>query len=267
MNHIFTHPKQNKIEFKDSRFYSADDEKDRIIPSVTTLLQAAPKNAQYYEWLKKYGNATDTIAMDAMEKGSTVHSLCERYDNGEEICAANDLYEPLYSREEWEQFNRYVEFSEKHKPQLLMNERSFALASLGWAGTLDRVYELNGTYWLIDLKTGNMYDYYWMQLAAYKKLITHAYYDLPYNELNLKVGILHLNAKTRGEDKKGLSIQGAGWCLEVPDKDEDYYYQSFLHTKAMWEFQNPNWKSNSKLFNLTVKKSFGIVEPEMNGHQ
>jgi hypothetical protein len=55
MTHLIIHDQQkNKIEFKDSRFYPCHDSKDSIyVPSVTTILDCAPKGKGFYDWLKK----------------------------------------------------------------------------------------------------------------------------------------------------------------------------------------------------------------------
>jgi len=54
----------NRIEFLDSRFYR-DTRTGAMVPSVTTLLEAWPKGAQYYEWLKKNGENADAIRDEA----------------------------------------------------------------------------------------------------------------------------------------------------------------------------------------------------------
>lgn len=254
---IFINEKTNTITFKDGRFYEAEDKKGLFFPGATSILQVAPKSAAYYEWLKKFGNASDTIAMDAMEKGSNVHDLTERYDNGEEVSALNERGEISYTKDEWEQFNRYVEFSAQYKPEVLKNEFSMCLSAFGYGGTLDRILRIKDENWLIDIKTGNIYEYYFMQLVAYKKLFEVYFPDIPVH----RMGILHLNAKTRGADKKNESIQGQGWCMEEPanwteDKNaEEYFWKLFQSCKSLWEFQNPSWKPNEKIFALTIKKN------------
>lgn len=268
MEAIFIDKKVNRITYKDMRFNEADDKPGTWYPGATTILQCAPKDQSFYEWLKKYGNASDTISMEAMEKGSVVHRLTELYDRGEVVSAQSESGNPLYSSNEWEMFNKYVEFSEKYKPEVIVNESSYCLSSLGYGGTLDRVINMNGETWLLDIKTGNMYEYYWMQLAAYKRLFEE-WQLFNWGEIKNKIdkiGIIHLNTKTRGEDKKGKSIQGHGWCIETPDswienkvdsKDPIKYYLSlFESVKHIWNFQNPSFKPFNRVFALEVKKTF-----------
>jgi len=42
-----------QLTFLDSRFYSTED--GGFVPSVTTILEAYPKGAAYYNWLKEAG--------------------------------------------------------------------------------------------------------------------------------------------------------------------------------------------------------------------
>ena len=260
---IFLDHKINRITYKDMRFGECDDSPGSYVPGATTILQAAPKSSHYYDWLKQYGKDADTIMMEAMEKGSAVHGATEKYDRGEEVRVVDENDKPVYSSMEWEMIMRYVDFSDKHKPKIILNESTYGLLSLGYSGTMDRVLEINGENWLLDIKTGNLYEYYFMQLAAYKKLFEEAqmFYWKEIRHKIDRVGILHLNAKTRGEDKTGKAMQGQGWVIETPDmwtKSKDpvkYYYDLFQNVKTMWEFQNPTFKPNNKIFSISIQKA------------
>lgn len=260
---IFIDTETNRITYKDKRFNEANDRKGEFYPGSTTILQCAPKDSSYYDWLKKYGNASDTITLEAMEKGSTVHQLTEDYDKGLSISAMSEDGRALYSSNEWEMFMKYVEFSEKHKPQVLVNESTYCLSPLGYGGTLDRVVTMNEETWLLDIKTGNMYEYYWMQLASYKRLFEE-WQMFVYKKIKVpidRIGIIHLNAKTRGEDKKGKAIQGYGWAIETPEMwftgdAYSHYLDLFDAVHKIWRFQNPSFKPHNKIFTLEVKKSF-----------
>lgn len=259
---VFIDRKINRITYLDMRFNECDDAKGEYVPGATTILNAAPKDASFYEWLKKYGSATDTVVAEAMEKGSKVHNATELYDKGISVNCLSDTDSPLYSSEEWNMIHKYVEFSEKYRPEVLYNESAYALKSLGYGGTLDRVVSMQGETWLLDIKTGNMYEYYWFQLAAYKYLF-EAWQMFEWGEVRTpidRIGIIHLNAKTRGEDKTGKEIQGQGWCIEIPDNwtkvknPIDYYYKLFCSVKDVWNWQNPTMKPKNKIFTLTVQK-------------
>lgn len=57
---------KDRIEFLDSRFYQHAN--GNFYPSVTTILDAYPKSAAFYEWLKKAGEDADEIRDEAGRK-------------------------------------------------------------------------------------------------------------------------------------------------------------------------------------------------------
>ena len=65
----------NQIIFLDTRYYRTQE--GDYEPSVTTYLEAYPKSAQFYEWLKSAGKDADEIRDEAGRKGSNVHELTE----------------------------------------------------------------------------------------------------------------------------------------------------------------------------------------------
>ncbi len=89
----------NRIEFLDSRFYR-DTRTGQMVPSVTTLLEAWPKGAQYYEWLKKNGENADAIRDEAGRRGSVVHNLTESLDLGNEVQLCDPDGGPRYKMNE-----------------------------------------------------------------------------------------------------------------------------------------------------------------------
>jgi hypothetical protein len=127
-----------------------------------------------------------------------------------------------------------------------MSEQNFVDASLGYAGTLDRVIKMNGKTYLIDIKTSNViHDQYWLQLAAYRELLS------PGLEVDF-VGILHLNAKTRSEGKIG-AIQGQGWQL-ITQSNTDKELDLFNKVRELWMVQNKDAKPKRAYYTLTHKK-------------
>src|SRR5688572_24899077 len=88
----------NRVTFLDARFYKAGDQ---FIPSVTTILDAYPKGPDYYAWLKKVGEDSDSIRDEAGRRGSTVHQLTERYDTGEEVSMFNEDGFISFKMTEW----------------------------------------------------------------------------------------------------------------------------------------------------------------------
>jgi hypothetical protein len=247
MNNFIINNNKGRIEFLDNRFYLTED--GGYVPSVTTILEAFPKDAAYFKWIKEVGSDADAIRDEAGRRGSVVHQLTEEYDAGHEVSFIGQDA-PKYKMLEWAMFERYVDFTETHKPEIVMMEQNFASPELGYAGTIDRVIELNGKRILMDIKTSNnLHQSYWLQLAAYDKLLM-----FPHLAGTDEVGILWLNAKTRTTGKNG-AIQGIGWQLitkSVFEIQDDW--QAFLHTKSLWEALNKDIKPKQTSYQLKHKR-------------
>jgi hypothetical protein len=231
----------------DARFYY--DTNGEFVPSVTTILEAYPKDAHFFKWLKEVGTDADAIRDEAGRRGSVVHQLTEQYDTGEEVSLLNMDGNLQYKMIEWSMFERYVEFSTRFKPEIIMSEQNFVNSFLGFAGTLDRVIKMNGLTYLIDIKTSNViHDSYWLQLAAYRELL------LQNKGMEVDfVGILHLNAKTRTEGKIG-AIQGQGWQL-IQQRDTAKELSLFDKVRDLWLEQNKDAKPKRASYTLTHKKA------------
>jgi hypothetical protein len=116
----------------DARFYYT--EHGDFVPSVTTILEAYPKDAHFYKWLKEVGTDADAIRDEAGRRGSVVHQLTEMYDNGEDVSLLNVDGNLQYKMLEWSMFERYVEFCNKFKPKIIMSEQNIVSPFLGFAG-------------------------------------------------------------------------------------------------------------------------------------
>lgn len=237
----------NRITLADARFYRTDD--GDYMPSTTTLLDAYPKGAQYYAWLKQHGEDSDNIRDEAGRRGSNVHDMTERYDMGEEVTLLDASGYPSMKMLEWSQFERYVEFRNQTMWEMELCETNLVSKQLGYAGTLDRVFKYNGKRILVDIKTSAaIYPTHLLQLAAYKKLIeTETDYTID------EVAILWLNAKTRTAGKNG-AIQGAGWQLvRYTDEEVTKALEVFNATKYLWEVENGSTKPRMTVYNLSHK--------------
>lgn len=234
---------KDRIEFLDSRFYQHAN--GNFYPSVTTILDAYPKSAAFFEWLKKQGEDADEVRDEAGRKGSTVHQLCEDYDAGLEVSILNEFGAAQYKQIEWAMFERYVEFREKTKWELIANELHYISPTYGFAGTLDRVFKVNGKLILVDIKTSNaLHNHYWVQQAAYKYLWDEV------NESKIdEIKILWLGAKTRTEGT-GKTIQGIGWQLKEPDYGIDHYWNLFNSVYNTWKEENRTMKPRNAAYNL-----------------
>jgi hypothetical protein len=245
MNYIID-TSTRQITLLDARFYR--DENGVFVPSVTTILEAYPKDAAFYQWLKNNGQDSDELRDKAAERGTAVHSLTEAYDNGSEVSLLNDDGRPGWKLGEWAMFERYVEFSQRFSPVIKMNEQNYVSAELGYAGTIDRVMQVDGRLLLVDIKTsGSVWPAYWLQLAAYRRLLS----EVGGVEVD-GVAILHLNAKTRTEGKKG-QIQGPGWQMIVKDETHDDMIL-FNITKTLWLAQHAGELPRQTSYKLAHKK-------------
>lgn len=227
----------NQLTFLDGRFYVDTD--GNYYPSVTTILEAYPKTYQFYEWLKSAGSDADRVRDAAGERGTNVHDLTEKYDNGFEVSLLNSAGTPQYSLEVWAMFERYIDFSKRYSPTNILVEQQFI--DHGFAGTIDRVAEIEGKIYIVDIKTSNaLYDSFWLQLAAYRSL---------YKEDVDGVAILWLNAKTR-TDK---DFQGKGWQLIIKE-DTTKDYKLFEATKILWDEVNRGMKPKEFSYQIKYKK-------------
>ena len=248
MSNFILNTNTKQVTFLDNRFYQHES---GYVPSVTTILNAYPKDAHFYTWLKQVGENADELRDEAGRRGTVVHDLTERYDRGEE-CNLMDEYGRIgYKLGEWAMFERYVDFCNRFQFDILLNEQNMVSPSLGYAGTIDRLVDLNGKTLLLDIKTSNaVHDHYWLQLAAYNELLTEAY---GYNPVEDRA-ILWLNAKTRSFGKKG-DVQGVGWQLIFRDHDKfDNDLKLFNATKLLWDTQNQTLQPKQLSYTITHKK-------------
>jgi len=252
---------KNRIEFTDNRFYITED--GTYVPSVTTILDCYPKDAHFFQWLKDVGDKADHIRDEAGKRGSVVHNLTERYDAGEEVTFLSANGFPEFKMLEWAMFERYVDFTHSHNPEILIMEKHYASSTLGFAGTLDRVIKLNGKNILMDIKTSNnLHNSYWLQLAAYKELFDRDQQNSYFSTSSIdEVGILWLNAKTRTTGKGG-AIQGIGWQLitkSVEDIMDDL--AAFYHTKSLYDTLNKDVRPRNISYQLKHKRDEKRANP------
>jgi hypothetical protein len=236
---------EGRITLLDSRFYFRED--GAPVPSITTLLDAYPKSAGFYEWLKKNGEDSDEIRDEAGRKGSTVHRLTEQYDKGEEITLLTDGGEVGFTMLEWAMLERYIDFVTRFDPTIIEIEQNMVGERFG--GTKDRVIRLGGKRYNLDIKTGNaVYAHQWLQLAGYTALDIELGHPKPDG-----LAILWLNAKTKTEGRKD-AIQGKGWQLLIAEKPWEDYYKIFEHVYALWMEENGSMIPRQVSYQLTHQK-------------
>jgi len=228
--------------------------KDRLMAEAVRLTGLENPNSrnQLLAWLQE-AEDDDTIVDEAGKRGSTVHNLTEALDKGDRVTMCAPDGSPLYKMSEWAMFERYVEFRNLIKPEIIAIERHMASKELGYAGTLDRVMRIGEDVWIIDLKTSNaVYEHHHLQTAAYLELYAEAEKMDAFAYTKVRRGILHLNAKTRSYGK-GEAIQGPGWQLVEASNTHEEDLDLFEACRKLWHATNKNAKPKSISYQLTHK--------------
>jgi len=249
-----------QVKFIDSRYYTRDNE--HWYPGITTILSVLSKGKQYENWLKANGFNADVIAEKAMKEGSRIHEAVQMLLEGQEIRFGTMETGAYYSRTEWVKISRFMDFYTAFKPQTIAVEKVLVSDILRFGSQLDYVCMLDGKRWIIDHKSGSVYDTASIQLASYVKLWNEFFPKEPIE----CAGILHLDSMHKGRDKTGKSIQGEGWKL-IPVEDLEKNWDDFLHLQAIWERQNPNYKPFLVEYPVTYKLSADQPKPDSDEGQ
>lgn len=130
------------------RFYTTPE--GNVYPSVTTVLSATKDQTHLLEWKKRLGEAkANQESKRASDRGSALHSLCERFILNQEIDLRREMPIP-------------VQLFSQIKPVLLENvgtvfsvENSLYSDYLEVAGRVDLVAEYNDIVSIIDYKSSN----------------------------------------------------------------------------------------------------------------
>jgi len=234
----------NIIQCHDERFYE-HIETGTYWPSATTILDVYPRGYGYIQWLKNMGSNADKIMREAGEKGTRIHDAIESFFKGKEL-KWHSKEKENFTLDEWKMLLRFFEFYETYKPNPLALEISMVSPKLGIGGTLDLVCTLEGypdDVFYIDWKSGNgIYKSHKLQASAYQQL-----WNETQSRKITRLGCLHLKAMTRGADKSGKKIQGAGWKFDEVE-DSEHCWKLFKHTQAVWKEENPNPKPKNLVF-------------------
>jgi hypothetical protein len=220
------------------------------LPSVTWIGDYYPKGIAYFKWLADKGwDEAEAIKVAAGDKGSKVHLATEDIEDGLEIPIDAKYYNRSLEQDEeltLEEVNcvqSFCEWLDETKPELIAKEITVINKEHRYAGTVDRIYRINGVIWIVDLKTSN---YIWpsheLQLSAY----SHA--DINIEDLegvtqeewdNRKLGVLQLGYR---RNKKRYKF------TEIQDK-----FGLFLNAQQIWANENPDAKPKQRDYPLVLK--------------
>jgi hypothetical protein len=243
---IIQYSEDNKqINILDQRFYKRND---KYYPSVSSILQFYPKGKYFEDWLKSNGYNSDIIASKAAAEGTQVHNAAEQFLNGKEITWIEEDGHVNYNLDVWKMILKFADFWNREKPELVATEYHLFSDKYEYAGTADLIVRLRGKLWLLDIKTSNsLHTSYDMQLSAYAQAWNETH-DEPVTDM----GIIWLKASTRGEDKKGEKIQGAGWQLKIIE-NMDKNFEMFTKIQDIYKLENPDSVPYSQILPISVK--------------
>ena len=221
-----------QINFLDRRVYQRAE--GVYYPSVTTILQYMPKNKFFETWLKDVGHNADLIMRRAGKEGTQVHEAIETLLDGEELHWMDDYGNARYNEKVWEMINKFVEFWQTYKPELISTEEFVYSDEYKYAGTADLIVEMDGERWLLDVKTSNnLHRSYNLQLAAYAKA-----WEEMFGQKIDRTGILWLKSSKRGPSKKEGMYQGKGWEVKQIDDIEENF-ALFQTIYDLYKLDNP----------------------------
>lgn len=164
--------------FPDGKRYYVTPEGMKL-PSVTTVVGAQKKEA-IMAWRRRVGEETaNKISRQATQRGTNVHTLCERYLNndplGQIMPDALEMFvslKPLLNRID----------------NIHYQEQALWSQQLGMAGRVDCIAEYEGVLSVIDFKTSKkaktveeVEDYWWQTTAyalMYEELVGQPIHDL-----------------------------------------------------------------------------------------
>jgi len=158
-------PELESVTYPDGKRYYLTPDGDKF-PSVTTVVGSVKKK-QIMEWRKRVGDEeANRVSRVASNRGTTVHTLCERYLNNESV-GSDDIMPDAFA------MFRSIRPILDDINNIHYQEQALWSKSLGLAGRVDCIAEFKGQLSVIDFKTSNrikheedIEDYFW-QCTAY----------------------------------------------------------------------------------------------------
>ncbi len=179
-----------------------------VVPGVTTVtgLLSKPSLVRWANKLGLEGIDSASVTEQSARIGTLTHAM---------ICACllGEAFDPERAdpgelRQAEEAFRCFLRWREEHSLRPILCEASLVSAKLRYGGTPDCYCILDGKPVLLDFKTGKrIYDEYFVQLAAYARLLREQGY--PVEELRvLRLGKAEEDCEARGvaEQEKWFSL-------------------------------------------------------------
>lgn len=131
----------------------------------------------------------------AADFGTTFHQMVEGWANGDQ----NVLHDLPDSPEIWSCAEAFANWNDTYEPNWIRNEFTVFNDTMGYAGTVDALVEIQGVRILLDVKTSKgIYGEYALQLAAYRNaewIGTPTGDRIPMEQVD-ECAILHVRPKT-----------------------------------------------------------------------
>lgn len=164
------------IEFKELDTITEDGKRFYITPngnypSVTTVLSSLDNKMWLYQWRKRVGEEeANRISARASNRGTAVHSICEKYIlNEEEFC----IGQPPYIEDMFTSIQRYID----HIDVIYGIETPVYSNKLKTAGRMDLFCGIRGEKYILDFKTSSRkkkesdIKNYFLQCTAYSMML------------------------------------------------------------------------------------------------
>lgn len=222
-------------EKRNGLYYLHKDGKEFVLPSVTSITGEAMPKPQLIAWATRMAarealhnpslSEEQVIALvtgkktDGGDRGALIHDYSEASDNGHEpgIDTVPEDMKPYVIA-----LNK---FRDQMKPKLVVNEKKICNLSYGYAGRMDRIYDMGGKRVLADYKTSaNYYPEMGLQLAAYK--YAEFMFDDPDGPFTPMLAV----------DSTIIVLLGSDGTYTIKETNEPL--ELFINLKKIWEWIN-----------------------------
>jgi genome maintenance exonuclease 1 len=157
------------------RYYVLPDDVTKL-KSVTTILGEKTDKTALLEWRKKVGDAeADRISNQATRRGTSIHTIAERYVLNEENIFRDQMPVNIDS------FKPIQDTLDEHVDNIFGIEMPLYSKALGCAGRTDLVAEYDGKLSIIDFKTSRRLkkeewiENYFLQSTVYSMMFEWTY--------------------------------------------------------------------------------------------
>ena len=249
-----------QITTSDERFYGKQTTNPTTglpeiiwLPSVTWIKNYYYTSPYLVRWIADKGlTESERIKKEAGTRGDKIHQATEQLEKDGEIRIEDKFLnketgqmEELMA-EELEAVISYKDFIDDTNAEILTNEMT--VFSEKYAGTLDRIFRINGQIYIIDLKSSqSIRKDMIIQLSAY------SHTEIDYTGLGItdeewkarKLAVLQLGYQKNSKKYK---------FTEIEDR-----YDLFKLAYSVWQEENPDAKPKQKDFPLVIKLQRSIA--------